>query len=101
MNPAAEVHIRRLHIPEDYNPSFPDTSMSSIAAFTTSPTLSTIEDVLLDTEAPAITTTDDDHRAFSAALTSFIGPICGRVSPYFLEDQVDGELEELDHEGEH
>ena len=36
------------------------------------------------------TTQDADHQEFCRALTAFVGPVPGRVSPYFLEEQRDG-----------
>ena len=47
---------------------------------------STIDNVLPFANKP----TEQDHQAFSATITSFISPIPGQISLYFIEEQVDG-----------
>ena len=53
---------------------------------------STIKDVL----PFANNTTEQDHWAFGATLASFIGPIPGQVSSYFIDKQVDGDKSPLE-----
>ena len=80
-NPAAQTHIRSTRTP--YILTIPPTvkSMSSI-------TDHTLDDVTLPTYTAKVPQ-DSGHQAFCQALTSFLGPVPGRVSPDFLEEQRD------------
>ena len=80
-NPASEAHIRVLR--EPYVLTIPPS-----VKFMSSPTPSTIENAVLPSYV-ANSTEDAGHQEFCRALTAFVGPIPGRVSPDFLEEQRD------------
>src|SRR3984957_696685 len=81
-NPASEAHIRTLR--EPYVLTIPTTakSMSSSPSHTT-------ENVILASNL-ADTYNDAGHQEFCRALTAFVGPVPGRVSPDFVDEQRDG-----------
>ena len=85
-NPASEAYIRTLR--EPYVLTIP-TSAKSMS----SPAPSTIENVILASDI-ADTYEDASHQEFCRALTAFVGPVPGRVSPDFLEEQRDGSTED-------
>ena len=76
LNPDSEVHIRHLYIPEDRIPAPSAKHMSS-------PTPSTIEDVIIPFSKPQV-------YPISHIFGQLIEPECGRVSPDFLEYQDTG-----------
>src|ERR1700727_2117218 len=85
-NPASETHIRTLREPYVLTIPTPAKSMSS----STSPIA---ENVILASDV-ADTYNDAGHQEFCRALTAFVGPVPGRVSRDFLEEQRDGSTED-------
>ena len=71
LNPTSEVHIRRLHIPEDRTPT-------SSVKYMSSPTPSTIENVIIPSGDP-------QDYPISRIFSQLIEPERGQVSPNFLE----------------
>ena len=76
LNPASEVHIRHLYIPEDRTPT-------PFAKYMSSPTPSTIENVI-------IPSSDPQDYPISHIFGQLIEPKHGQVSPKFLEYQDTG-----------
>ena len=76
LNPASEVHIRHLHIPEDAIPT-------SSVKYMSSPTLPTIENVIISSSNP-------QDYPISCIFSQLIEPKHGQVSLNFLEYQDDG-----------
>ena len=85
-NSASQTHIRSVRKP--YILTIPTTtkSMSSTTNFT-------LHDVVLPTYTANVPQ-DSRHQEFCQALTAFVGPVPGRVSPDFLEEQRDGATED-------
>ena len=81
-NPASETHIRTLR--EPYVLTIPTS-----AKFMSSPAPSTIENAVLPSYIED-SAQDAGHQEFCRALTAFVGPVPGRVSPDFLDEQRDG-----------
>ena len=78
LNPALEVHIRHLYIPEDCIPT-------SFAKYMSSPTSSTIENVIIPSGNP-------QDYPISCIFGQLIEPKRGQISPNFLEYQDPGSL---------
>ena len=85
-NPTSETHIRTIKEPYVLTIPTPVKYMSS-------PTPSTIENAVLSSYTTN-STQEADHKEFCRALTTFVGPIPGRVSPDFLDEQRDGSTED-------
>ena len=76
LNPASEVHIRHLHIPENC-------IITPTDKYMTSPTPSTIDNALLPLH-------DAQDYPLSCIFGQLIKPERGRVSPLFIEYQDEG-----------
>ena len=86
LNPASEVHIRHLHIPEDC-------IITSLAMYMSSPTSLTIENVIIPSG-------DTQDYPISHIFGQLIEPKCGWVFPNFMEYQDPGVIDTAgDQEG--
>ena len=86
LNPASQTHIRSVCTP--YILTIPSTAKSM-----SSTTNDTLNDVVLPTYTTDVPQ-NSGHQEFCQALTAFLGPVPGRVSPEFLEEQRDGSTED-------
>ena len=79
LNPASEAHIRTLKEPHVL-------TIPPSAKYMSSSTSPIIKNVILTSDV-ADTYDNASHQEFCRALTSFMGPVPGRVSPDFIDEQ--------------
>ena len=85
LNPAIKMHLKQLSSSPDEHPT-----LLTCYMFSPAPMPSTINDVI----QPA------KHAMFKDALTSFLSPECGWVSPDFLEYQDVRDEQRVEEDGE-
>ena len=85
-NPTSIAHIRMIREPYILTIPTPAKSMSSTTDYT-------LNDVVLPSYTTNVPKTSG-HQEFCRALTSFLGPVPGHVSPEFLEEQRDRSTED-------